>query len=108
MASFAEIDNNNIVVRVVAVPDSEEHRGQEFLANDLQLGGTWIKTSYNTREGVHLLGGTPLRHTYAGIGWTYNPDTDEFEFPNGKYFVNMDEQGIWHSTLNTEWKPEDN
>jgi hypothetical protein len=105
MASFAEIDNNNIVVRVVAVPDSEEHRGQEFLANDLGLGGTWIQTSYNTINGVHLQGGTPIRYTYAGIGFYYNPTVDEFRQPDGKYIMTMNPAtGVYTSSLNPDWK----
>ena len=47
MAHFAEIDENNKVIRVLVVDNSQEHRGQEFLAVDLKLGGTWIQTSYN-------------------------------------------------------------
>jgi hypothetical protein len=58
MAHFAEIDSNNKVLRVLVVDDSQENRGQEFLANDCNLGGTWIKTSYNANFGGK----------YAGIG----------------------------------------
>jgi len=58
MAHFAEIDSNNKVIRVLVVDNSQEHRGQEFLANDLGLGGTWIQTSYNANFGGK----------YAGIG----------------------------------------
>ncbi len=45
MAHFARIENNT-VQEVLVVPDQEEHRGQEFLANDLGLGGTWIQRTY--------------------------------------------------------------
>lgn len=58
MAHFAEIDSNNKVLRVLVIDDSQENRGQEFLANDLGLGGTWIQTSYNANFGGK----------YAGIG----------------------------------------
>lgn len=51
MAHFAEIDSDNKVVRVLVVDNSQEHRGQEFLADDLSLGGTWIQTSYNANFG---------------------------------------------------------
>ena len=78
MAYFAEIDNTNTVTRVLAVPDAQQERGQDFLAIDLALGGTWIQTSYNTRGGVHTLGGTPLRKNYAGIGYTYDATRDAF------------------------------
>ena len=78
MAYFAEIDNTNTVTRVLAVPDAQQERGQDFLAIDLALGGTWIQTSYNTLGGVHANGGTPLRKNYAGIGYTYDADRDAF------------------------------
>ena len=78
MAHFAEIDDTNTVIRVLVVPDDQEHRGHEFLAVDLGLGGTWLQTSYNTQGGIHLGGGTPLRKNYAGIGHTYDPIRDAF------------------------------
>lgn len=68
MAHFAEIDSNNIVVRVLVVPDEQESRGQEFLANDLSLGGTWVQTSYNAT----------IRGKFAGIGDKYDATIDEF------------------------------
>ena len=40
--------------------------------------GIWLQTSYNTRGGVHTLGGTPLRKNYAGIGYTYDSERDAF------------------------------
>ena len=84
MAHFAEIDANNIVLRVLVVGDDNEHRGQEFLADDLGLGGTWIQTSYNTINGVHRLGGTPFRLNYAAIGMTYDAGRDAFRLPDDK------------------------
>ena len=47
MAHFAQLDENNVVLQVVVVDNSQEHRGQEFLAEDCNLGGTWVQTSYN-------------------------------------------------------------
>jgi len=81
MAHFAEIDESNTVVRVLVVPDAQEGRGQEYLADDLGLGGTWKKTSYNTQGGVHALGGTPYRKNYAGIGYTFDAAKDAFIAP---------------------------
>jgi len=43
--------------------------------------GEWIQTSYNTRGGVHLNGGTPLRGNFAGIGYTYDRERDVFYAP---------------------------
>ena len=81
MAHFAEIDTSNTVVRVLVVPDAQENRGQEYLADDLGLGGTWKKTSYNTKGGVHANGGTPYRKNYAGVGYTFDASRDAFIAP---------------------------
>jgi hypothetical protein len=92
MAHWAEIDESNIVTRVLVVADEEDHRGQEFLATDLGLGGTWKKTSYNTMGNVHALGGTPFRKNYAGIGFTYDESRDAFipEKPFASWVLNED------------------
>lgn len=71
MAHFAEIDSNNVVLRVLVVADEHEHRGQEFLANDCGLGGTWIQTSYNRNN----------RGVFAGTGDIYDEVNDEFYTP---------------------------
>jgi hypothetical protein len=60
MAHFAEIDENNIVTRVLVVDDAYEDSGQEFLAETMGFGGTWIRTSYNTFGGVHKNGKTTV------------------------------------------------
>ena len=78
MAHFAEVDENNIVTRVLVVDNAYEDNGQEFLANTLGLGGTWKRTSYNTQGGVHTNGGTPFRKNYAGIGYSYDAARDAF------------------------------
>ena len=68
MSHFAEIDNNNKVIRVVVVPDEFEFDGQKYLADDLGMGGTWIQTSYNAK----------IRGKFAGIGDTYDLTADRF------------------------------
>ena len=69
MAHFAKVNINTKLVEQVIVAE------QDFVDN---LPGLWIQTSYNTRHGVHLLGGTPLRKNYAGIGFTYDFVKDAF------------------------------
>jgi hypothetical protein len=71
MAHFAEIDSNNIVLRVLVVDNSLEAEGADFLANTLGLGGTWIQTSYNGN----------FRGRFAGIGDTYDSVNDVFVAP---------------------------
>jgi hypothetical protein len=82
MAHWAELDENNTVIRVL-VGDNNDLAGDEgyqWLIDN--LGGTWIKTSYNTLNGVHAEGGTPLRWTFAGVGYTYREDLDAFIAPS--------------------------
>ena len=87
MAHFAEIDENNIVVKVLVVDNSLEHRGADFLANDLRLGGTWIQTSYNHK----------VRKQFAGVGFTYDSVNDVFILPQPYPSWSLDE--------NYDWKP---
>lgn len=76
MAHWAKIDENNIVVSVVVTSNDNLDEGYQWLIDN--LGGNWIKTSYNTWHGIHKQGGTPLRKNYAGIGYTYDPNLDAF------------------------------
>jgi len=76
MAHFAEIDENNIVTRVIVVADENEADGENW-CNGF-LGGTWKQTSYNTYGNVHALGGTPFRKNYAGVGDTFDASRDAF------------------------------
>jgi len=71
MAHFAEIDENNIVLRVLVVDNSLETEGANFLANTLGLGGTWIQTSYNAK----------IRNKFAGINDIYDVARDVFYAP---------------------------
>jgi len=88
MAHFAQIDSDNKVIQVIVVDtkDTSDANGVEKESIGVAfcerlLGGTWIKTSYNTIGGVHTSGGTALRGNYAGIGYTYDPTNDVFYAP---------------------------
>jgi hypothetical protein len=72
MAHFAQVNENNIVTRVLVIEQEVVNSG---LFGD---PNSFIQTSYNTRSGVHRLGGTPLRKNYAGIGYTYDSVRDAF------------------------------
>jgi hypothetical protein len=71
MAHFAEIDSNNKVLRVLVVPNEFETRGQDYLADEIGLGWTWIQTSYNRN----------FRKNFAGIGYEYDSYRDAFIAP---------------------------
>lgn len=90
MAHFAEIDETGKVLRVLVVPNAEESRGQEFLANDLGLGGTWVQTSYNGR----------IRRNFAGIDYTYDAGRDAFIPPKPFESWILDEWTcLWQSPI---------
>ena len=82
MSHFAEIDENNIVIRVIVI-DQENIDTGNWGPPD-----TWIQTSYNTRGGVHYSpnsytpdGGVALRKNYAGKGYIYDKIRDAFISP---------------------------
>jgi len=81
MAHFAKLGTGNIVERVEVVSNdiaTDEQTGVDFLNDLYKTRDVWKKTSYNTKGGVHLLGGTPFRKNYAGVGYTYNQTKDAF------------------------------
>lgn len=80
MANFAEVVNG-IVTRVLMVDNSQEARGQDFLANEIGLGGTWLQTSFNGN----------IRKNYAGIGYTYDEARDAFIPPEPLVHLGLDE-----------------
>ena len=69
MSHWAEIDTNNKVIRVLVGDNKEPDEGYQWLVDN--LGGTWIKTSYNGN----------IRKNYAGIGFTYDEGRDAFIAP---------------------------
>lgn len=96
MAHFAELDENNIVQRVVVVADfdtadedgvEDEAIGIAFLDTLLPGSGTWIQTSYNDR----------IRGHFAGMGWTYWPEKDIFYLEPAPYpsWVVNESSGEW-------------
>ena len=76
MAHWAKIDENNLVIEVLVGSNETPDEGYQWLIDN--LGGRWVKTSYNTLAGVHTQGGTPLRKNYASIGYTYDEERDAF------------------------------
>jgi hypothetical protein len=84
MAHFAELDNNNIVLRVCVVSDKYEADGEAWCANF--WGGTWKQTSYNSN----------IRKRFAGIGCTYDQDKDAFIRPQP--------YPSWTLDANTDWQ----
>lgn len=96
MAHWAKINEQNIVEHVIVTSNDEPDEGEAWIAENLE--GMWIKTSYNTVKGKHLLGGVPLRKNFAGIGFSYNPELDAFVPPKGLHeadFILDTETATW-------------
>jgi hypothetical protein len=79
VAHFAQVNNDNIVAQVIVIANDDcgggdfpesEPIGQAFIAS-LGLLGTWLQTSYHAN----------FRGLYAGIGYSYDPEIDEFVAP---------------------------
>jgi hypothetical protein len=78
MAHFAELDENNVVLRVIVINNNEllDENGQESEAKGIAFcqslfGGNWKQTSYNAN----------FRKNYPGAGFTYRADLDAFVAP---------------------------
>ena len=68
MSNWAQLDSDNKVINVTVGDnyDSNGDEGYQWLLDN--LGGTWIKTSYNGN----------IRFNYAGIGYSYDLNRDAF------------------------------
>lgn len=76
MSNFAQIDENGVVIQVLVGDDSFPNEGYDWFVEN--LGGTWIKTSYNTSKNKHTKVGQPLRKNFAGRGYKYDSVRDAF------------------------------
>jgi hypothetical protein len=89
MSHWAELDNDNKVIRVT-VGDNNDPNGDEgyqWLIDN--LGGNWVKTSYNGN----------IRYNYAGIGYTYDLEADAFIAPKptcGHSELFLNDKYLWN------------
>jgi hypothetical protein len=90
MAHFAELDNNNIVLRVLVTDNNDPNNdeGYQWLVNN--LGGRWIQTSFSGR----------IRKNFAGINFIYDPERDAFIAPKpfSKWVLN-EETCQWEAPI---------
>jgi len=81
MSSFAEIDpQTKEVLRVI--------RAKSKLWCEYELDGTWVKT-YKNMEGKN----------YAGKGYIYHPDKENFSRPQPYPSWTLDDQCNWQSPV---------
>jgi len=93
MAHFAELDNNNVVLRVVVVGNdcvpSDEHIDGETWCINFFKGGTWKQTSYNNN----------FRKQYAGMGFTYDAAKNKFISPQPHDSWALDANDDWQAPI---------
>ena len=93
MAHFAELDNNNVVLRVVVVGNdcvpSDEHIDGETWCINFFKGGTWKQTSYNNN----------FRKQYAGMGYTYDAAKNKFISPQPHASWALDANDDWQAPV---------
>lgn len=96
MAHFAELDSNNVVLRVIVVGNKDtsdangvekESIGRAFC--ERLFGGNWVQTSYNGN----------MRKRYAGIGYTYRADLDAFVAPQPYPSWTLDANADWQAPV---------
>jgi hypothetical protein len=96
MAHFAELDNNNVVLRVIVIDNKDasdadgvekEYIGSAFC--ERLFGGNWKQTSYNGK----------IRKNYAGIGYTYREDIDAFVPPQPYLSWVLNDKAQWEAPV---------
>ena len=81
MAHYALLNSANVVTQVITGKDETDtsHNWEDYYGNFHNCNVK--RTSYNTKKNTHILGDTPFRGNYAGIGYTYYTDSDVFMPP---------------------------
>jgi hypothetical protein len=106
MAHWAELDDDNKVLRVVVTDNNDPNNDEGYKMLTESLGGIWIKTSYTSRGGNKInpntgeveLVGSSFRKNYAGFGYTYDEERDAFIPPKPYESWILDEDSCL-------WKP---
>jgi len=96
MAHFAEINENNIVTKVIVVHNNElllngeesEVKGMDF-CESLFGHRNWVQTSYNSN----------IRYNFASIGYTWDSENDAFYAPQPFESWSLDENFKWQSPV---------
>jgi hypothetical protein len=97
MAYYAFLDENNVVTEVITGKDEGNFDWEQQYGSF--RGQVCKRTSFNTHGGVHLLGGTPFRKNYAGIGYTYDQERNAFIPPKPfESWVLNEETCLWEAS----------
>ena len=105
MGHWAELDENNIVLRVIVITEKELDTG------NWGDKSKWVKTSYNTRGGIHYVPDSnwskksedqskAIGYRYAGIGMKYDKDADVFYQPEHRFSSFIFSKALWEAPEN--------
>lgn len=78
MAHYALLNHKNIVKKVITGKCQDDSDVNMELVFQDMFKMKCKQTSYNTRGGVHSLGGTPFRKNFASIGYSFDEVRDAF------------------------------
>lgn len=87
MAHWAELDENNVVLRVTVGSNDDPDEGYGWLIDN--LGGRWVRTSYNAN----------FRNRFAGVGFTYDEQADVFIAPQPYPSWSLDHNHDWQAPV---------
>ena len=89
MSHWAEIDSNNKVIRVLVGDNNDPNNDEGYKWLIDNLGGTWIKTSYNNK----------IRYNFAGINYFYDEKNDAFIAPQPYPSWSLDDKFQWQPPI---------
>ena len=90
MSHWAQVDENNIVIQVAVGDNNLEDEGYSWFIEN--IGGTWIKTSYNAKI-------NGFRKNFAGIGHTWDEENDRFIPPKPYASWILNEEVMWEPPI---------
>jgi len=103
MAHFAQLDENNVVIGVIVVGDSDtadvngvelESIGVAFCQKTYGVATNWKQTSYNHN----------IRGNYAGIGYTYMSNAATLGVGSTDIFIDQQPYPSWTIGIQTaQW-----
>jgi hypothetical protein len=113
MSHWAELDQNNVVIRVLVGDNNDPNGDEGYQLLIDNLGGTWVKTSYNAFAGKRIDPETNeitddpgFRKNYAGIGYSYDSSRDAFIPPKPYDSWTLDENSCtWVPPINKPSSP---
>jgi len=96
MANFAELDENNIVINVIAVSNEDINDPDNTAGKDNEgIGLDFLEGLYGHRNFKQTSKGRNFRYNYAGIGFSYDSENDVFIEPQPEPYMTLNDSYQW-------------